>query len=98
MDGSAAAVGWVRLWWRLWLKCCFKAWMRDKDTIKDGEIVLYVNRDSDFSVKTISFKDAYCVRLYEYFNDGNSLPMYTKIGIMASSLAFGGDCEFRMID
>lgn len=72
--------------------------MRDKDTIKDGEIVLYVNRDSDFSVKTISFKDAYCVRLYEYFNDGNSLPMYTKIGIMASSLAFGGDCEFRMID
>jgi len=75
-------------------------WMRDKDTTRDGTLVMYVNRDSVNAPKTIKFQDAYCVRLYEYFNDNNNLPMYTKLGIMAGTLTFGGDdeCEFKMID
>ena len=76
----------------------FHEWMRDKDTTKDGTIVLAVNRDSVNAPKTIKFEEAYCIRLYEYFNDNNALPMYTKLSIIASSITFGGDCEFKMID
>ena len=45
-------------------------------------------------------KNAYCVGLREYFNDGNALPMYTEITIAAGQLLFGegDDCVFRMID
>lgn len=73
-------------------------WMRDKDTTKDGTLVLYVNRDAVNAPKTIRFEEAYCIRLYEYFNNNNSLPMYTKLSIMAGTIIFGGDCEFKMID
>ncbi len=73
-------------------------WMRDKDTTKDGSLVLYVNRDSVNAQKTIKFEEAYCIRLYEYFNNNNSLPMYTKLSIMAGNIIFGGDCAFKMID
>lgn len=73
-------------------------WMRDKDTTKDGKITLYVNRDSVMAPKTIRFENAYCIRLYEYFNNNNTLPMYMKLGIMAGVLTFGDDCEFKMID
>ena len=60
-------------------------WMRDKDSTKDGTIVLEVNRDAVKALKTIKFEEAYCIRLYEYFNDNNALPMYLKLSIMASS-------------
>ena len=75
-------------------------WMRDKDTTKDGTIKLVVNQGNVFKDKTIKFKDAYCVRLYEYFNNNNSVQMYLKLSMMAGTVAFGasGDCEFTMID
>lgn len=73
-------------------------WMRDKDTTKDGQITLYVNRDAVMAPKTIRFENAYCIRLYEYFNNNNTLPMYMKLSIMAGVLTFGDDCEFKMID
>jgi len=73
-------------------------WMRDKDTTKDGTICLQVNRDSIKADKTIKFEEAYCIRLYEYFNDNNAMPMFMKISIMAGSLTFGGSCVFNMID
>lgn len=73
-------------------------WMRDKDTTHDGSITMFVNRDSVTAPKTIHFQDAYCIRLYEYFNDNNTTPMYTKISIMAGTLTFGDDCDFKLID
>ena len=75
-------------------------WMRDKDTTKDDTIKLVVNQGNVFKDKTIKFKDAYCVRLYEYFNNNNSVQMYLKLSMMAGTVAFGasGDCEFTMID
>ena len=76
----------------------FHEWMREKDEVKDGTIILNVNSQGSFAKKTINFTDAYCIRLYEYFNSNNSLPMYTKVSIMASSITFGKDCEFKMID
>lgn len=76
----------------------FHEWMFDKNLTKDGEIELVINKDSIDKHRIISFKDAYCVRLYEYFNNNNPLQMYMKIGIMAGSIIFGQDCEFNMID
>ena len=73
-------------------------WMRDKDAVKDGTITLTVNQDHVDSEKTIDFKDAYCVRLYEYFNNNNSVQMYMKLSIMAGTVIFGNSCEFTLID
>lgn len=73
-------------------------WMRDKDAVKDGTINLTVNSNNEDKPKTIEFKDAYCVRLYEYFNNNNSVQMYTKLSIMAGTVVFGDNCEFTLID
>lgn len=73
-------------------------WMRDKNTTKDGEITLSVNQEKIASDKHIQFKDAYCVRLYEYFNNNNSIQMYMKLSIMAGTVIFGDSCEFTLID
>jgi len=73
-------------------------WMRDKDAVKDGTINLTVNSDNVDKPKTIQFKDAYCVRLYEYFNNNNTVQMYLKLSIMAGTVKFGDGCEFTLID
>lgn len=73
-------------------------WMRDKDAVKDGNINLTINSDNVDKPKTIQFKDAYCVRLYEYFNSNNSVQMYLKLSIMAGTVIFGDGCEFTLID
>lgn len=76
----------------------FHEWMFAKDLVKDGVISFEVNKNSVFAPKKIYFRNAYCIGLREYFNDGNALPMYTEITIAASSLTFGNDCVFKMID
>ena len=79
----------------------FHEWMRDKTATKEGQIALKVNRENIDSNKSIFFKDAYCVRLYEYFNNNNSVQMYMKISIMAGIIIFGNKnngCEFVNID
>lgn len=76
----------------------FHEWMKEKDLVKDGDIILTVNKNGDFADKRIHFTDAYCIRLHEYFNDANALPMYTELSIMAGSITFGDDCTFKMID
>lgn len=79
----------------------FHEWMKEKNTTKDGQIALKVNKDNMDANKSILFKDAYCVRLYEYYNNNNSIQMYMKISIMAGSIIFGNKnngCEFVNID
>lgn len=79
----------------------FYEWMRDKNATKEGQIALKVNKDNWDANKSIFFKDAYCIRLYEYFNNNNSIQMYMKISIMAGSIIFGNKnngCEFINID
>ena len=75
-------------------------YLASKASTKDGRIEFTVNISelSHSANKTVKFEDAYCVRLYEYFNNGNSIQMYTKLGIMASAITFGKDCTFKMID
>ncbi|WP_289040554.1 type VI secretion system tube protein TssD [uncultured Zobellia sp.] len=61
------------------------AWMVMPDTFKDGEIVFY-NRDSMSSNKTLSFHDGICVSYHEEFNAENTLPMKTRIAISARAI------------
>jgi hypothetical protein len=75
-------------------------WMRDTNTTKDGKLALTVNANNLEKKKTVSFKDAYCIYLYEYFNfnniESNTLMMYMKISIIPESITFGDNdnCVF----
>ena len=61
------------------------AWMVMPHTFKDGEIVFF-NRDSLSSSKTLTFHDAVCVSYYESFNAEDTLPMKVRIAISARAL------------
>lgn len=61
------------------------AWMVLPHTFKDGEIVFY-NRDSMSSNKTLTFHDAICVSYQEAFNAEDTLPMKTRISITARAI------------
>lgn len=73
-------------------------WMRDKNTTKKGDINITVNEDNKDVPKTISFEDAHCVKLYEYFNSSNEIQMYLKLSIMAGTITFGKNCKFSIIN
>ncbi|HOY32295.1 MAG TPA: type VI secretion system tube protein TssD [Bacteroidales bacterium] len=70
-------------------------WMRDINTTKDGKLTLIVNANNVEKKKTVSFKDAYCVKLIECFNFGNieakTSMMYMKISIVPGTVVFGPD-------
>ncbi len=71
----------------------FHEWMMNKTEHKDGEIVFEVVDSAKIETKTLHFKQAYCIRLYEYFNAHSSLQMYVKITISASEISFGKGCS-----
>ncbi len=74
------------------------SWMKEKTEMKDGKIVFLVVSDSNKTTKkTLTFKDAYCVRLHEYFNKYSSNEMLMRITLNASKIAFGGggEVEFK---
>jgi len=72
-------------------------WMQSATEHKDGKIIFSVVDMGKPSVKTLHFKRAYCIRLYEYFNAHSNVQMYTKITISAAEIAFGdsGDIVFK---
>ncbi len=61
------------------------AWMVMPHTFKDGEIVFY-NRDSMSSNKTLTFYDGICVSYHEEFSAEDALPMKTRIAISARAV------------
>lgn len=64
-------------------------WMQNATENKDGQIVFEVSEKTNLSTKTVHFKRAYCIRLYEYFNAHNDSQMLTKVTISAAEVAFG---------
>ena len=72
----------------------FYNWMRSSTDHKDGKIIFSVPNKANLSFKTLHFKRAYCIRLYEYFRGGDSnTQMLTKITISAAEIAFGENGE-----
>jgi hypothetical protein len=76
-------------------------WMKDTNMVKDGKLALTVNANNVEKKKTVKFKDAYCIYLYEYFNFSNiesNVPMmYMKISIIPETITFGDNdnCAFE---
>lgn len=68
----------------------FYNWMFHKSEVKAGIIRfrLYSN-ENKISYKTISFANAYCIQLRDYFNDHDEKLMYTTIKISAQVIRVG---------
>lgn len=68
----------------------FYNWMFHKSEVKAGIIRfrLYSN-ENKISYKTISFANAYCIELRDYFNDHDEKLMYTTVKISAQVIRVG---------
>ena len=64
-------------------------WMQSATDRKEGKITFSVVDTGKPSIKTLHFKRAYCIRLYEYFNLHASIQMLTKVTISATEISFG---------
>lgn len=68
----------------------FYNWMFHKSEAKAGilRFCLYSN-DNKQSYKTVSFANAYCIELFDSFNDHDAKLMYTTIKISAQVIRIG---------
>lgn len=68
----------------------FYKWMFNKTAVYSGTFRFCVfSNDNRRRYKTIEFKNAYCIRLKDYFNDQDSKLMYTDVTISAEALRIG---------
>jgi len=64
-------------------------WMQGATEHKDGTIVFSVVNAGKPSTKTLHFKRAYCIYLFERFSSLANAQMLTRITISAAEIAFG---------
>lgn len=76
----------------------FHEWMRDKYATKEGKISFTVNKNNVDKPKTVSFQDAYCIKLREFFDNNNPLQMLITITVAAGKITFGKNCDLTIID
>ena len=76
----------------------FHEWMRDTQTIHNGEIIFSVTSNGNITDKTLKFTDAYCIGLHEHFDWTNDGAMTMRLTLSASIITFGDSCEFKLID
>ncbi|SEA00007.1 type VI secretion system tube protein TssD [Bizionia paragorgiae] len=74
-------------------KTDFLEWMISPNMVKSGEIIFY-KRDNLSSLKTIIFKDAYCLKYVEDFDAVSDEPLQTSLVISAKELTVK-DTTFR---
>ncbi|MDX1270539.1 type VI secretion system tube protein TssD [Bizionia paragorgiae] len=74
-------------------KTDFLEWMISPNMVKSGEIIFY-KRDNLSSLKTIIFKDAYCLKYLEDFDAVSDEPLQTSLVISAKELTVK-DTTFR---
>lgn len=66
-------------------KTGFAQWMLSDTMQHNGEIV-FSKRDSGASLKTVTFKDAYCIFYKEIFSADGDLPMRIQVKISAKEI------------
>ena len=68
----------------------FYRWMFNKTEVKSGifEFTVWTNNNRR-SIKTVTFENAYCIGLKDYFNDADSKLMYTTVTIVAQAITVG---------
>jgi hypothetical protein len=64
-------------------------WMLSRGNLRSGKVEFYAS-DSNKRIKTLSFSDAYCVRLRERFVSYNDQPMITSFTLSAQSTDLDG--------
>ena len=68
----------------------FYKWMFSKTEVKNGVFTFTVwSKQNKQSYKTVSFENAYCINLADYFNDSDSRLMYTTITLAAEIINIG---------
>lgn len=68
----------------------FYKWMFNKTEVQAGIFHFCVySQDNRRSFKTVSFANAYCIGLRDYFNDNDSKLMYTTVTISAEVIRIG---------
>lgn len=76
----------------------FYKWMFNKTAVYSGTFRFCVfSNNNRRRYKTIEFKNAYCIRLKDYFNDHDSKLMYTDVTISAEALRIGTGLMDRAI-
>ena len=60
-------------------------WAFKHDLVKDGKVIFY-RRNANSQMKTVKFKDAFCVYLKEIFTADGKNPMVTRLTISAREL------------
>lgn len=70
----------------------FYKWMFSKTQVHSGvfKFVVYSQKNKR-SYKTVSFKNAYCTELEDYFNDHDSRLVHTRVTIVAESISVGSN-------
>ena len=61
------------------------SWMLGHNIVKDGKII-FTKRDESSSMKTIEFKEAYCLQYQEFFDHETNEPM--RINVVISPKVF----------
>ena len=68
----------------------FYKWMFSKTEVKSGMFIFTVwTNQNRRSYKTVSFVNAYCISLKDYFNNSDSKLMYTTVTIVAEKITVG---------
>ncbi|WP_452223839.1 type VI secretion system tube protein TssD, partial [Lacinutrix chionoecetis] len=70
-------------------KTDFLEWMISSNMTKNGSVIFY-KRDNMSSLKTVKFKDAYCLDYVEDFDAVSSQPLKTRIVISAQEISVKG--------
>jgi len=72
----------------------FHEWMLNKSEMKNGVFKFDITIGTELSQKVLEFKYAHCIRLYEHFNNQESVQMIAKITLSAAHISFGGGAVF----
>lgn len=70
----------------------FYKWMFSKTQVHSGvfKFVVYSQKNKR-SYKTVTFKNAYCTELEDYFNDHDSRLVHTQVTIVAEAISVGSN-------
>lgn len=67
-------------------KTDFLEWMISSNMTKDGELIFY-KRDNLSSLKTVKFKEGYCLSYLEDFNAKGGEPLKTRVVISSKEIS-----------
>ena len=81
--------GKIRLLIESTIKVDFLEWAITNNATKNGEITFF-KRDNVSSFKTLEFREAFCLELFEKFNSEDGQPLQTSLLISAKEITIRG--------